>query len=307
VCGSGLKAVSLAAQAIRCGDAEVIVAGGMENMSRAPYILEGARTGYRMGDQQVVDSMIRDGLWCAFGQTHMGITAENVATRYNLSREQQDAFALQSQERALAAIAAGHFVDEITPVQVPQRKGDPLPFAVDEYPRATTREALAKLRPAFRPQGGTVTAGNASGLNDGASAVVVMSAQRALREGTPVLARIRAYASSGLDPSVMGLGPIYATQKLLQKSGLQLADMDLIEANEAFASQALAVARELKLDVDRVNVSGGAIALGHPIGASGARVLVTLLYGLLRTGGKMGLATLCIGGGQGVAMVVERV
>lgn len=307
VCGSGLKSVALAAQAVRAGDADVVVAGGMENMSRAPYLLEGARTGYRMGDQQVVDSMVRDGLWCAFGNTHMGITAENVAQRYQLSREEQDEFALQSQERALAAISAGHFVDEIVPVQIPQRKGDPLLFAVDEYPRQTSREALGKLRPAFRSDGGTVTAGNASGINDGAAAVVVMSQERASREGAPVMARIRAYSSAGLDPAVMGLGPIYATQKLLQKSGLQLADMDLIEANEAFAAQALAVTRELKLDPDRVNVSGGAIALGHPIGASGARVLVTLLYGLMRTGGKMGLATLCIGGGQGVAMVVERV
>ncbi|MCY0876643.1 MAG: acetyl-CoA C-acetyltransferase [Firmicutes bacterium] len=306
VCGSGLKSVALAAQAIRAGDAEVVVAGGMENMSRAPYLLDGARTGYRMGDQQVVDSMIRDGLWCAFGQTHMGITAENVAERYKLTREEQDAFSLQSQERALAAISAGHFANEILPIEIPQRKGEPLSFAVDEYPRKTTIEALAKLRPAFRSQGGTVTAGNASGINDGAAAVVVMSAERAQREGAPVMARIRAYSSAGVDPAVMGLGPIFATQKLLEKSGLQLADMDLIEANEAFAAQAIAVSRELKLDLDRVNVSGGAIALGHPIGASGARILVTLLYGLIRTGGKMGLATLCIGGGQGVAMVVER-
>lgn len=305
VCGSGLKAVSLAAQAIRCGDADLIVAGGMENMSRAPYLLEGARTGYRMGDQPVVDSMIRDGLWCAFGDTHMGITAENVARRYALTRAEQDAFALQSQQRAHAAIAAGHFAEEIVPVPVAQRKGAPVDFSVDEYPRETSQEALAKLRPAFSTDGGTVTAGNASGLNDGAAAVVVTSREFAERQGLPVLASIRAYSSAGLDPAVMGLGPIYATQKLIARSGLQLSDMDLIEANEAFAAQALAVTRELGLDPDRVNVSGGAIALGHPIGASGARVLVTLLYGLRRTGGRLGLATLCIGGGQGVAMVVE--
>ncbi|PWI57972.1 acetyl-CoA C-acetyltransferase [Sulfoacidibacillus thermotolerans] len=305
VCGSGLKSVALAAQSIRAGDQDVVVAGGMENMSRAPYLLEGARTGYRMGDQKVVDSMIRDGLWCAFNQVHMGITAENVAERNHISREEQDRFSLQSQERALAAIAAGHFKDEIVPVTLPQKKGEPVVFDTDEYPRKTTIEALAKLRPAFK-QNGSVTAGNASGINDGAAAVLVMAKERAEQLGVKPLARIVAYSSAGLDPAVMGLGPIYATQKLLNKSGLSVADMDLIEANEAFAAQALAVGQELGLDERKVNISGGAIALGHPIGASGARVLVTLLYGLQRTGGKMGLATLCIGGGQGVAMVVER-
>jgi acetyl-CoA C-acetyltransferase len=306
VCGSGLKAVALAAQAIRAGDAEVMVAGGMENMSRAPYLLDGARFGYRMGDQQAIDSMIKDGLWCAFENVHMGITAENVAAQCGLARADLDAFALQSQERAQAAIAAGHMREEITPVSVPQRRGDPLVFDTDEFPRATSAEALAKLRPAFKKDG-VVTAGNASGLNDGAAAVVVMSATAARRLGCRPLATILSYASVGLDPAVMGLGPIHATQRLLQKSGLQLADMDLIEANEAFASQSVAVLRELGLDPARVNVSGGAIALGHPIGASGARILVTLLYGLARTGGRKGLATLCIGGGQGIAMAVERV
>ncbi|MCY0869818.1 MAG: acetyl-CoA C-acyltransferase, partial [Firmicutes bacterium] len=260
----------------------------------------------RMGDQQAVDSMVKDGLWCAFEDVHMGITAENVAAQCGLSREDLDAFALQSQERARAAIAAGHFRDEITPVPVPQRRGDPLLFDTDEFPRETSAEALAKLRPAFKKDG-VVTAGNASGLNDGAAAVVVMSSSAARRLGCRPLARILAYASAGLDPAVMGLGPIHATQRLLERSGLQLADMDLIEANEAFASQSVAVLRELGLDPARVNISGGAIALGHPIGASGARILVTLLYGLARTGGRKGLATLCIGGGQGIAMAVERV
>ena len=305
VCGSGLKTIALAAQAIRAGDEEVVVAGGMENMSRAPYLLEGARTGFRMGDQTVVDSMIRDGLWCAFDHCHMGVTAENVAERYSLSREAQDSFALRSQERARAAIAAGHFAQEIVPVSIAQKKGDPVLFATDEHPRETSLEALSKLRPAFKKDG-VVTAGNASGLNDGAAAVVVMSARRAQQLGVKPLARIVAYASAGVEPSVMGLGPIYATQKLFQKSGLSLADTDLVEANEAFAAQSLAVAQELGFDETKLNVSGGAIALGHPIGASGARVLVTLLYGLLRTGGRMGLATLCIGGGQGVSMVIER-
>ncbi|MCY0892276.1 MAG: acetyl-CoA C-acetyltransferase, partial [Acidibacillus sp.] len=300
-----LKTIALAAQSIRAGDQDVVIAGGMENMSRAPYLLEGARSGYRMGDQKVVDSMIRDGLWCAFNDVHMGITAENVAERNHISREEQDRFSLQSQERALAAIESGYFKEEIVSVPLPQKKGDPLVFDTDEYPRKTSAETLSKLRPAFK-QGGTVTAGNASGLNDGAAAVLVMSKERANALGLKPLARIVAYSSAGLDPAVMGLGPIYATQKLLKRSGLSVGDMDLIEANEAFAAQALAVGQELGLDESKVNVSGGAIALGHPIGASGARVLVTLLYGLRRTGGKMGLATLCIGGGQGVAMVVER-
>lgn len=305
VCGSGLKAVALAAQSVWVGDQDLVVAGGMENMSRAPYVLEGARTGYRMGDQKVIDSMIRDGLWCAFEDTHMGVTAENVADRYRLTRAEQDQFAARSQERALAAIAAGHFKDEIVPVEVPRKKGEQGLFDTDEYPRQTSLEALGKLRPAFK-QTGSVTAGNASGINDGAAAVVVASAERAAAAGARPLARIVSAGSVGLDPAVMGLGPIRATQKALAKAGLDLADMDLIEANEAFAAQSIAVGRELGFDPEKVNVSGGAIALGHPIGASGARVLVTLLYGLLRTGGRYGLATLCIGGGQGVAMVIER-
>ena len=304
VCGSGLKAVALAAQSIRAGDQDVVVAGGMENMSRAPYLLEGARTGYRMNDQKAVDSMVRDGLWCAFNNYHMGITAENIAERMLVTREDQDEFALRSQQLARAAIANGHFKKEIVPVEIPRKKGDPLVFDTDEFPRDTSQEALAKLRPAFI-QGGTVTAGNASGINDGAAALVVMSADKAQALGLQPLAKIIGYASAGLDPAVMGLGPIYATRKMLTKYGLSLADMDLIEANEAFAAQSVAVGRELGLDLDKLNVSGGAVALGHPIGASGARILVTLLYGLQRTGGKKGLATLCIGGGQGISMAVE--
>ncbi len=304
VCGSGLKAVALAAQSIRAGDQDIVVAGGMENMSRAPYLLEGARTGYRMNDQKAVDSMVRDGLWCAFNNYHMGITAENIAERMLVTREDQDEFALRSQQLARAAIANGHFKKEIVPVEIPRKKGDPLVFDTDEFPRDTSQEALAKLRPAFI-QGGTVTAGNASGINDGAAALVVMSADKAQALGLQPLAKIIGYASAGLDPAVMGLGPIYATRKMLTKYGLSLADMDLIEANEAFAAQSVAVGRELGLDLDKLNVSGGAVALGHPIGASGARILVTLLYGLQRTGGKKGLATLCIGGGQGISMAVE--
>lgn len=304
VCGSGLKAVALAAQSIRAGDQDVVVAGGMENMSRAPYLLEGARTGYRMNDQKAVDSMVRDGLWCAFNNYHMGITAENIAERMLVTREDQDEFALRSQQLARAAIANGHFKKEIVPVEIPRKKGDPLVFDTDEFPRDTSQETLAKLRPAFI-QGGTVTAGNASGINDGAAALVVMSADKAQALGLQPLAKIIGYASAGLDPAVMGLGPIYATRKMLAKYGLSLADMDLIEANEAFAAQSVAVGRELGLNLDKLNISGGAVALGHPIGASGARILVTLLYGLQRTGGKKGLATLCIGGGQGISMAVE--
>jgi acetyl-CoA C-acetyltransferase len=304
VCGSGLKAVALAAQSIRAGDQDIVVAGGMENMSRAPYLLEGARTGYRMNDQKAVDSMIRDGLWCAFNNYHMGITAENIAERLQVTRDDQDEFALRSQQLACAAIANGIFKKEIVPVEIPRKKGDPLLFDTDEFPRDTSKETLAKLRPAFI-QNGTVTAGNASGINDGAAALVVMSADKAQALGLQPLAKIIGYASAGLDPAVMGLGPIYATRKMLAKYGLSLADMDLIEANEAFAAQSVAVGRELGLDLDKLNVSGGAVALGHPIGASGARILVTLLYGLQRTGGKKGLATLCIGGGQGISMAVE--
>ena len=306
VCGSGLKAVALAAQSIRAGDQDIVVAGGMENMTRAPYLLEGARFGYRMNDQKAVDSMVRDGLWCAFNDYHMGITAENVAERLVVSREDQDEFALRSQQRTQEALVNGYFKEEIVPVEIPQKKGAPTRFDTDEFPRETSQEALAKLRPAFK-QGGTVTAGNASGINDGAAALVVMSADKARELGLQPLARIIGYASAGLDPAVMGLGPIYATRKMLAKYGLSLADMDLIEANEAFAAQSVAVGRELGLDLDKLNISGGALAIGHPIGASGARILVTLLYGLKRTGGKKGLATLCIGGGQGISMAVEMI
>jgi acetyl-CoA C-acetyltransferase len=306
VCGSGLKAVMLAAQAIKAGDADVILAGGMENMSQAPYLLEGARTGYRMGDQKVVDSMIRDGLWCAFDDTHMGITAENVAERYGLTREEQDEFSAWSQAKAAEALNSNRFQDEIVPVVLPQRKGDPIVFDRDEFPRATTTvETLAKLRPAFKKDG-TVTAGNASGINDGAAALLVMSREKAEQLGLKVLATVTAYASAGLDPNVMGLGPIYATKKVLERAGITMDDIDLIEANEAFAAQSLAVGRDLNIPRGKLNVNGGAIALGHPIGASGARVLVSLLHEMEKQDAKRGLATLCIGGGQGVALVVER-
>ncbi|CAB3396272.1 acetyl-CoA C-acetyltransferase [Kyrpidia spormannii] len=307
VCGSGLKAVMLAAQAIRAGDAEMLLAGGMENMSRAPYLTEGARSGLRMGHAELVDSMIKDGLWCAFTDVHMGITAENVAERYGLTREEQDAFALRSQRRAAAAIAEGRFKDEIVPVEIRGRKGEVSVFDTDEHPRpSTTAEALAKLRPAFKKDG-TVTAGNASGLNDGAAALAVMSAARATESGAKPLVRVVSYASAGLDPAVMGLGPIYATRKALDRAGLTMADIGLVEANEAFAAQSLAVARELNIPDEILNVNGGAIALGHPIGASGARILVTLIHEMKRRGVRYGLATLCIGGGQGAAMIVENV
>ncbi len=304
VCGSGLKAVALAAQAIKLGDAETIVAGGMESMSRAPYVVEKARFGYRMGDGTLVDVMIRDGLWDAFNQVHMGITAENICSDCKLTREELDEFALQSQQKALRAMASGAFRDEIVPVEVPGRKGPTL-FDTDQQPRETTAEGLAKLRPAFQ-QGGMVTAGNSSGLNDGGAAVVVMSAQKAQQLGLKPLARIRSYASAGVDPRVMGLGPIPSSRRALEKAGLQIGDIDLIEANEAFAAQSVAVGKELGFDRSRLNVNGGAIALGHPIGASGARILVTLLYEMQRRNAHYGLATLCIGGGQGVAMIVER-
>jgi acetyl-CoA C-acetyltransferase len=307
VCGSGLKAVMLAAQAVRLGDADIVVAGGMESMSRAPYLLEGARAGLRMGDAAIVDSMIRDGLWCAVCDIHMGSTAEHVAEQYGLSREAQDRFAAWSQQKAERAIASGRFREEIVPVSVPRKKGAPVVFCQDEFPRpGTTEEALSKLHPAFRKDG-TVTAGNASGINDGAAALVVMSADKAEALGLKPMARIHSYASAALDPSVMGLGPIQATRKLLQKSGLTVADIDLFELNEAFAAQSLAVARELGVPDAKLNVNGGAIALGHPIGASGARVLVTLLHELEKRKGGYGLASLCIGGGQGVALTVERI
>ena len=306
VCGSGLKALHLGAQAIRCGDAEVIIAGGQENMSLANYVLPGARTGLRMGHAQVIDTMICDGLWDAFNDYHMGITAENLVDQYGISRAAQDAFAAASQQKAVAAIEAGRFVDEITPILVPSRKGEPVAFAIDEQPRAgTTAESLGKLKPAFKKDG-SVTAGNASSLNDGAAAVLLMSAAKAKALGLPVLARIKAYANAGVDPAIMGIGPVSATQRCLAKAGWQVSDLDLIEANEAFAAQSLAVGQELQWDTSKVNVNGGAIALGHPIGASGCRVLVTLLHEMLKRDAKKGLATLCIGGGQGVALALER-
>ena len=306
VCGSGLKALHLAAQAIRCGDAEIIIAGGQENMSLSPYVMPGARTGLRMGHGKVVDTMIEDGLWDAFNDIHMGITAENLVDKYNLTREQQDTFAAASQQKASAAIAAGRFVDEITPVSIPQRKGEPIIFDTDEQPRdGTTAESLGKLRPAFKKDG-SVTAGNASTLNDGAAAVMLMSAEKAKELGLPILARIVAYANAGVEPTIMGIAPVAATQKCLSKAGWSLADLDLIEANEAFAAQALSVNQELGWDTEKINVNGGAIAIGHPIGASGCRILVTLLHEMQRRDAKKGLATLCIGGGQGVALAIER-
>ncbi len=306
VCGSGLKAVHLAVQAIRCGDAELIIAGGQENMSLAPYVLPKARTGLRMGHAQLQDSMIQDGLWDAFNDYHMGITAENLAQKYEISREAQDAFAAASQQKAAAAIEGGRFQSEITPILIPQRKGEPLAFDTDEQPRVdSTAQALAKLKPAFQKDG-SVTAGNASTLNDGAAVLLLASAAKAQALGLPVLAKIKAYASAGVDPSIMGIGPVPATRLTLQKAGWSVEDLDLIEANEAFAAQALAVGKEMGWDTSKVNVNGGAIALGHPIGASGARILVSLVHELIRRDGKKGLATLCIGGGQGVALAIER-
>lgn len=306
VCGSGLKALHLGAQAIRCGDAEVVIAGGQESMSLAPYVMPGARTGLRMGNAQLVDSMITDGLWDAFNDYHMGITAENLVDKYNLSREALDAFSAESQRKALAAIESGRFRDEITPISIAQKKGGAKVFDTDEQPRdGSTAESLAKLRPAFKNDG-CVTAGNASTLNDGAAAVLLMSAAKAKSLGLPVLAKIVAYASAGVDPAIMGIGPVSATRRCLDKAGWQLTDLDLIEANEAFAAQALAVGKELGWVAERVNVNGGAIALGHPIGASGCRVLVTLLHEMIKRDAKKGLATLCIGGGQGVALAIER-
>ncbi len=306
VCGSGLKTVTLAAQAIKSGDAEVIVAGGMENMTRAPYLVENGRYGYRLGHGQLVDVMIRDGLWCAFDDCHMGITAENVAKEYEVSREDQDAFSAESQRKAGQAIASGRFKDEIVAVPV-QRKKETVLVDTDEHPRPdTTAEGLAKLRPAFDKEG-SVTAGNASGINDGAAAVVVMSASRARELGLQPLARIRAYASAGVEPRVMGIGPIPASRKAMERAGVSVKDIDLFELNEAFAAQSVAVGRELAVPEDRLNVNGGAIALGHPIGASGTRILVTLLHEMRKRDSQLGLAGMCIGGGQGIAMVVERV
>jgi len=306
VCGSGLKAVILGAQAIKCGDAGVIVAGGTESMSQAAYLLRDARKGLRMGHSQLIDSMISDGLTDAFGTMHMGITAENIAEKYQVSREQQDLFAASSQNKAEAAIKAGRFKDEIVPIEIRQKKGPPIQFSEDEYPRSgTTVEALSKLKPAFKKDG-TVTAGNASGVNDGAATVVLMTRAKANDLGIKPLATIRAYAATGCDPAMMGMGPVSASARALERAGLTIKDLDLIEANEAFAAQAIAVRNATGFPEDKLNVNGGAIALGHPIGASGARILVTLLYEMQKRDAQLGLATLCIGGGMGIAMVVER-
>src|SRR5262252_9702515 len=306
VCGSGLKAVMLAAQAIDRGDAEIVVAGGQENMSLAPHVLMNSRDGFRMGDVKMIDSMIVDGLWDVYNQYHMGITAENVAKQFGITREQQDALALASQQKAAAAQEAGRFKDEIVPFSIAQRKGDPIVFAADEFiNKKTSAEALAGLRPAFDKAGG-VTAGNASGINDGAAAVLVMSAKRADQLGLQPLARIASYATVALDPAYMGMGPVPASTRALQRAGWKPADLDLLEINEAFAAQACAVNKEMGWDVSKVNVNGGAIAIGHPIGASGCRILVTLLHEMQRRGAKKGIASLCIGGGMGVALTVER-
>ncbi|CDX00639.1 Acetyl-CoA acetyltransferase [Desulfitobacterium hafniense] len=305
VCGSGLKAVIAAAQAIRAGDAEIVAAGGMESMSDAAFLLDQARWGQRMGHGTLVDSMIKDGLWCAFNEYHMGITAENVAEKYGIGRREQDEFAAWSQAKAVAAMEKGRFKEEIVPVAIPQRKGEPVIFDRDEYPRTgTTVETLAKLKPAFKKDG-TVTAGNASGINDAAAACVLMSKEKAAALGIPYLAAIKGYGMAGVDPAIMGVGPVDAVKKALQKAGIALDELDLIEANEAFAAQALAVTKELGFPGEKVNVNGGAIALGHPIGASGTRILVTLVHEMKKRRDKLGLATLCIGGGQGIALVVE--
>ena len=306
VCGSGLKAVMLAAQAVAWGDSEIVVAGGQESMSLAPHVLPNSRDGQRMGDWKLIDTMIVDGLWDVYNQYHMGITAENVAKQYGITRDMQDALALASQQKAAAAQDAGKFADEIVGVSLAQKKGDPILFNTDEYlNRKTNAEALAGLRPAF-DKAGSVTAGNASGLNDGAAAVVVMSAKKAAALGLKPLARIAAFGTSGLDPATMGMGPVPASRKALQRAGWNVADVDLFELNEAFAAQACAVNKELAIDPAKVNVNGGAIAIGHPIGASGCRILVTLLHEMQRRDAKKGLAALCIGGGMGVSLAVER-
>jgi acetyl-CoA C-acetyltransferase len=306
VCGSGLKAVMLAAQAIRDGDSEIVIAGGQETMSAAPHVLLGSRDGQRMGDWKMVDSMIVDGLWDVYNQYHMGITAENVARKYGITREAQDALALASQLKAAAAQEAGRFKDEIVPVVIPQKKGDPVVFTADEFiNKKTSAEALAGLKPAF-DKAGSVTAGNASGINDGAAAVMVMSAAKAAALGLKPLARIASYASAGLDPAIMGMGPVPAAKKALERAGWKPADLDLLEINEAFAAQACAVHQEMGWDTAKVNVNGGAIAIGHPIGASGCRILVTLLHEMIKRDAKKGIASLCIGGGMGVALTVER-
>lgn len=305
VCGSGLKALHLATQAIRCGDAEIVLAGGQENMSLSPHVLPNSRNGQRMGDWKAVDTMVHDGLWDAFNNYHMGITAENLAEKYSITREQMDEFAAASQQKAAAAIQAGRFKGEIVPVEIPQRRGEPLIFDTDENPRAVTADKLAGMRPAFKKEG-TITAGNASSLNDGAAVVMLCSADKARELGLEPLARIAAYSNAGVDPAIMGIGPAPATRRCLEKAGWSLEELDLIEANEAFAAQALSVNKELGWDATKINVNGGAIALGHPIGASGCRVLVTLLHEMLARDAKKGLATLCIGGGQGVALAIER-
>lgn len=306
VCGSGLKAVMLAAQAVACGDAEIVIAGGQENMSASPHVLPNSRDGFRMGNTQLVDTMINDGLWDAYNNYHMGITAENVAKAHNIDRAAQDAFALASQQKAIAAIDAGKFKDEIAPVVIPQRKGDPVVFDTDEFPnRKTNAESLAGLRPAF-DKTGSVTAGNASGINDGAAAVMVMSAAKAKELGLTPLATIKAFASTGIDPTIMGMGPVSASKRTLEKAGWAAADLDLMEINEAFAAQACAVNQEMGWDTSKINVNGGAIALGHPIGASGCRVLVSLLHEMVKRDAKKGITSLCIGGGMGVALAVER-
>jgi acetyl-CoA C-acetyltransferase len=306
LCGSGLRTVAMAAQAIMCGDAEMIIAGGTESMNGAPYLLKKARTGYKMGHGELTDSMIGDGLWDVFNNYHMGMTAENLAAKYGITREEQDKFAAESQNKAEKALKENRFADEIAPVMIPQRKGDPVAFAKDEYPKAgVTAEGLAKLRPAFKKDG-TVTAANASGINDGAACVLVASGEAVKKHGLKPLAKIVSYAWAGVDPSIMGIGPAEAVRKALKKAGWELKDVELIEANEAFAAQSLSVAKELGFNKDIVNVNGGAIALGHPVGASGARILVTLLHEMKKRNVKKGLATLCIGGGMGIAMCVER-
>lgn len=307
LCGSGLRTVSMAAQFIALGDADIILAGGTESMSNAAYVMPNARWGQRMGEGKLVDTMLTDGLLDAFKPIHMGNTAENIAARWNISREDQDAFALQSQQRAEAAQKEGRFEDEIVPVEIPQRKKDPLLVSEDEYPKhGTTMEKLAKLRPAFQKEGGTVTPGNASGINDGAAMLVVMSEEKAKELGLTPLAEISAYGNAAVDPDIMGYGPVPATKQALDRAGWNVNDLDLIEANEAFAAQSISVTKDLQLDLSKVNVNGGAIAIGHPIGASGARVLTTLLYEMKRRDAKKGLATLCIGGGQGTALLVSR-
>jgi acetyl-CoA C-acetyltransferase len=306
VCGSGLKAVMLAVQAIRDGDADIVIAGGQESMSLSPHVLPNSREGQRMGNWSLVDSMINDGLWDVYNQYHMGITAENVAKQYGISREAQDALALASQQKAAAAQDAGKFKDEVVPVLIPQKKGDPLVFDADEFiNRKSTAETLAGLRPAF-DKAGSVTAGNASGINDGAAAVMVMSAKKAEQLGLPVLGRVASYASSGLDPAIMGMGPVSASRRALERAGWKASELDLLEINEAFAAQACAVHQEMGWDTSKVNVNGGAIAIGHPIGASGCRILVTLLHEMARRDAAKGIASLCIGGGMGVALTIER-